>query len=105
SRSPLLPCGCDALLDHKSGPTQRRAPNRSARAAPRGAERTRMKRAISVWWGTALSGLALAVSSCSDVVGPNDRHYLDVATGGFHTCAVAETGEAYCWGRGGDGEL
>lgn len=31
--------------------------------------------------------------------------YSSIATGGFHTCAVAQSGDAYCWGYNVDGEL
>lgn len=47
--------------------------------------------------------LALA---CSDpFLAEPGREYADVATGGEHTCAVTTEGEAWCWGRGTDGEL
>jgi alpha-tubulin suppressor-like RCC1 family protein len=52
-----------------------------------------------------LAASSIGLQGCKDLAGPNDRHYMDVATGGFHTCAITETGEAYCWGRGADGEL
>lgn len=31
--------------------------------------------------------------------------YSSIATGGFHTCAIAQSGDAYCWGYNVDGEL
>jgi alpha-tubulin suppressor-like RCC1 family protein len=31
--------------------------------------------------------------------------YSSIATGGFHTCAIALSGDAYCWGYNVDGEL
>ncbi len=31
--------------------------------------------------------------------------YSSIATGGFHTCAIAKSGDAYCWGFNVDGEL
>jgi alpha-tubulin suppressor-like RCC1 family protein len=31
--------------------------------------------------------------------------YSSISTGGFHTCAVAQSGDAYCWGYNVDGEL
>jgi len=47
-----------------------------------------------------------ALSACTDPFAANDgRHYTDVTTGGYHTCALAEGGEAYCWGKGSDGQL
>jgi alpha-tubulin suppressor-like RCC1 family protein len=30
---------------------------------------------------------------------------LDVSEAGQHTCALTETGTAYCWGRGGQGQI
>jgi alpha-tubulin suppressor-like RCC1 family protein len=59
-----------------------------------------MKRSASV------AALALGLSGCADLFAPPPvRAYIDVAAGGEHTCAVTEDGEAYCWGRGVDGEL
>jgi alpha-tubulin suppressor-like RCC1 family protein len=49
---------------------------------------------------------AIVLANCGDATMPGaDRHYIDVATGGQHTCAIAEDLSAYCWGRGADGEL
>jgi alpha-tubulin suppressor-like RCC1 family protein len=48
----------------------------------------------------------VVTSSCSDPFATEvPRAYTHVATGGEHTCALSEAGEAYCWGRGLDGEL
>ena len=53
-----------------------------------------------------LAVAALLLASCSDpFVADGTRSYSAVATGGEHTCAVADNGDAYCWGRGVDGEL
>ena len=30
---------------------------------------------------------------------------VQIASGGFHTCALLDTGTARCWGRGADGQL
>lgn len=44
--------------------------------------------------------------ACDDpFVADATRAYSMVATGGEHTCALAVSGEAYCWGSGLDGEL
>src|SRR5688572_3186038 len=54
----------------------------------------------------ALVGLAIAVVGCEDPNVPDDIHeFVDVATGGDHTCAITADGTAYCWGRGADGQL
>jgi alpha-tubulin suppressor-like RCC1 family protein len=53
-----------------------------------------------------LSVLITASAACEDPLLPDStRHYRDVTTGGAHTCALDESGAAYCWGRGLDGEL
>jgi alpha-tubulin suppressor-like RCC1 family protein len=49
---------------------------------------------------------AAALSACTDPFSANSvRDYADVTTGGYHTCALTDTGEAYCWGRNSDGQL
>lgn len=54
----------------------------------------------------SLLAVAVMCASCGDPSMPGaDRHYIDVATGGLHTCAIADNNQAYCWGRGADGEL
>jgi alpha-tubulin suppressor-like RCC1 family protein len=53
-----------------------------------------------------LVALLLAGVACEDpFLASATREYVDVATGGEHTCAVSRSGRAYCWGRGEDGEL
>jgi alpha-tubulin suppressor-like RCC1 family protein len=48
----------------------------------------------------------LLLIACGDATTPGgDRHYIDLAIGGRHSCAIAQGGAAYCWGRGADGEL
>lgn len=50
--------------------------------------------------------LGLCAAACNDPLATGgQRAYLDVATGGDHSCAIASDGGAYCWGRGLDGEL
>jgi alpha-tubulin suppressor-like RCC1 family protein len=50
--------------------------------------------------------IMLVFASCSDPFLPDDqRQWSGVATGGDHTCAITTAGEAYCWGRGSDGQL
>ncbi|MGQ0560237.1 MAG: RCC1 domain-containing protein [Gemmatimonadota bacterium] len=50
--------------------------------------------------------VALLLVGCSDpFIAESTRAYKSVATGGEHSCAVSEAGEAFCWGRGLDGEL
>jgi alpha-tubulin suppressor-like RCC1 family protein len=34
-----------------------------------------------------------------------DRRYVEVASGYDHSCSVLTTGEAYCWGRGREGQI
>lgn len=47
-----------------------------------------------------------AISACNDPSSADDvRSYDVVTTGGDHSCALAITGEAYCWGAGLEGEL
>lgn len=53
-----------------------------------------------------LLSLAMVLGACKDVTLPDTEHtFVDVTTGGDHSCAVTDQGEAYCWGRGADGEL
>ncbi|HEX6558943.1 MAG TPA: hypothetical protein VF021_05755 [Longimicrobiales bacterium] len=50
--------------------------------------------------------IAVAAGACQDPFAPIDlRTYTDVTTGGDHTCAIDDAGQAWCWGRGADGEL
>jgi alpha-tubulin suppressor-like RCC1 family protein len=47
-----------------------------------------------------------ALCACGDATMPGaDRHYSELVTGGSHTCAIADNGDAYCWGMGSDGQL
>ncbi|MDX2193514.1 MAG: hypothetical protein NW201_09165 [Gemmatimonadales bacterium] len=39
------------------------------------------------------------------VAGPPGVVFMQVATGGAHTCAVSAAGAAYCWGRNDSGQL
>jgi alpha-tubulin suppressor-like RCC1 family protein len=56
--------------------------------------------------GCLLGLVALAAVGCEDPLLPDPtRHYRDVTTGPSHTCALDESGAAYCWGRGVDGQL
>lgn len=58
---------------------------------------------------------ALAVLACGEIQGPGGGDGDDdgglpvawaaVAAGGSHTCGLARSGEAYCWGAAGDGQL
>jgi alpha-tubulin suppressor-like RCC1 family protein len=49
----------------------------------------------------AAAVLAGSVGGCSDVTGPAlSGPFVGVATGAEHSCAVQETGQAYCWGAG-----
>ncbi|MGH7459968.1 MAG: RCC1 domain-containing protein [Longimicrobiales bacterium] len=48
----------------------------------------------------------LSATGCNDPFLPDsERAYIQVATGGQHTCALTASGTAFCWGRGRDGEL
>lgn len=62
-----------------------------------------------VFKSSSLQVLAVvaALAACDDpfIADEGARPYKSVATGGEHSCAVSEAGEAYCWGRGLDGEL
>ncbi len=55
----------------------------------------------------ALAVLPLLAAGCSDVLGslPAPPAFVAVAAGGHHSCALTDTGVAYCWGRGDDGAL
>ena len=35
----------------------------------------------------------------------DEREYVQIATGGYHTCGLTSDGKAYCWGLGGGGML
>src|SRR5687768_9274841 len=50
--------------------------------------------------------VSLSTIACEDpFVAESVRQYASVTTGGEHSCAIAEGGRAFCWGRGLDGEL
>lgn len=36
---------------------------------------------------------------------PQELRFVSVAAGGFHTCALDQVGNAYCWGQGTSGQL
>jgi len=49
---------------------------------------------------------AFALTGCDEILRPEfPVQFIDVSTGGDHTCAVSTEGTIYCWGRGQDGEL
>jgi len=54
-----------------------------------------------------LGALAVTLAACSDdpFATGEIRHYTAVATGGEHSCAIADDGAAWCWGRGIEGQL
>jgi alpha-tubulin suppressor-like RCC1 family protein len=50
--------------------------------------------------------LLLLAAGCDDPLKPDSaRAYIALVTGGDHSCAIAEGGSAFCWGRGADGQL
>ncbi len=51
---------------------------------------------------TTSSGVPVAVDSGGVLA---DRTLTQITAGTWHTCAVDDTGAAYCWGRNGSGEL
>jgi alpha-tubulin suppressor-like RCC1 family protein len=51
---------------------------------------------------TAASAAGTATTASITVI---ERRYADVASGYDHTCSVLTSGEAYCWGRGQEGQL
>jgi alpha-tubulin suppressor-like RCC1 family protein len=51
---------------------------------------------------TARSSVPVAVSTSGVLSG---KTVTQISAGGFHTCALASTGAAYCWGGGGSGQL
>jgi alpha-tubulin suppressor-like RCC1 family protein len=49
---------------------------------------------------------AVLAAACSDPFNVDSaRAYIAVTAGAEHTCAVSEAGDAYCWGRGTEGQL
>ena len=54
-------------------------------------------------WYTDHVPQSVPVSTLGDVVG--GLTYSQVRAGGNHTCGVTPSGEAYCWGRGREGQL
>lgn len=67
-------------------------------------ERRRIRRVCG--WLT-LAFAACAPAACDDpfTPGPPPPAFVEVATGGEHSCALTDAGVVYCWGRGQDGEL
>ncbi|MFB6241021.1 MAG: hypothetical protein ABEJ46_05630, partial [Gemmatimonadota bacterium] len=64
--------------------------------------------------GAAVAAVALGLLACGEIQGPDGGDADDgglpvawaaVAAGGSHTCALARSGDAYCWGAAGDGQL
>lgn len=60
-------------------------------------------------WGDNTFGQIGNASTVSSATGPtavkNSSTFVTVAAGGFHTCALASDGKAFCWGDNSTGEL
>jgi alpha-tubulin suppressor-like RCC1 family protein len=68
--------------------------------------------ALYCWGGNAHGQLANGGAFPAGLPGatsptrsPTPTQFRSVAAGTFHTCGVATTGQAFCWGRGGAGQL
>jgi alpha-tubulin suppressor-like RCC1 family protein len=59
------------------------------------------------WLATALSLLIIPVALVAGPVEPASATLapVQVVTGKYHTCALAPSGQAYCWGYNGNGRL
>jgi Regulator of chromosome condensation (RCC1) repeat len=59
------------------------------------------------WFATALSVLIILATLVAGPVQPASAALatVQVVTGGYHTCALAPSGQTYCWGANWDGEL
>jgi alpha-tubulin suppressor-like RCC1 family protein len=68
--------------------------------------------ALYCWGGNAHGQLANGGAfppglpgATSPTRSPTPTQFRSVAAGTFHSCAVATNGQAFCWGRGGAGQL
>ncbi|MFW6078098.1 MAG: RCC1 domain-containing protein [Gemmatimonadota bacterium] len=68
------------------------------------AGRAGLRAALAAGLATALPALAGACAEITDPTSPPVR-FATVEVGGAHSCAVSTEGDAYCWGRGANGEL
>jgi alpha-tubulin suppressor-like RCC1 family protein len=65
---------------------------------------------VAYCWGSNLNGeLGLGTNSSDTLTGPErpvvgNYAFIDIASSG-HSCGLTISGAAYCWGRGGSGEL
>jgi len=59
------------------------------------------------WIATALSVLIILATLVAGPVHPASATLatVQVVTGAYHTCALAPSGQAYCWGLNGNGQL
>ncbi|WP_188755126.1 RCC1 domain-containing protein [Microbacterium album] len=55
--------------------------------------------------GDGRSDIAVVPVEVSRTHVPSGAKFVAIDSGSTHTCAVIETGRAYCWGMGGDGQL